>query len=137
MFNLHLENLMHMEYWFKQPDPTMGLLMWIMVIFLLVLTLSGLALKIARRYRDDKFHKEIMRRAGNLNLTIGILGLVWFFMRQEHILLLAWRIWALTLILIFFWWLSRVLRYATKRVPFLRAESAAKEQLEKYLPGRS
>lgn len=137
MLNLHLENLMHMEYWFKQPDPTMGLLMWIMVIFLLVLTLFGLVLKIARCYYNDKFHKEIMRRAGNLNLTIGILGLVWFFMRQEHILLLAWRIWALILLLIFFWWLSRVLRYATKRVPFLRAESAAKEQLEKYLPGRS
>src|SRR3989344_3571661 len=136
MFNLRLENLMHMEYWFKQPDPTMGFLMWIMVIFLLILTLSGLALKITRRYREDKFHKEIMRRTGNLNLTIGILGLVWLFMRQEHILLLAWRIWALTLLLIFFWWLSRVLRYATKRVPFLRAESAAKEQLEKYLPGR-
>ena len=128
---------MHMDYWFKQPDQTMGLLMWILVVFLLILTLSGLILKFARRYRGDKFHKEIMRRASNLNLTVGILGLLWMFMRQEHILLLAWRFWALVLLLIFFWWLSKVLRYATKRVPFLRAESAAKETMEKYLPGRS
>ena len=137
MFNLHLENIMRMEYWFKQPDPTMGLLMWILIVFLLVLTLSGLVLKFIRRYYDDKFHKEIMRRASNLNLTIGVLGLLWLFMRQEHILLLAWRIWALILLSIFFWWLSRVLRYAVKRVPFLRAESAQKENLEKYLPGRN
>ncbi len=137
MFNLHLENIMRMEYWFKQPDPTMGLLMWILIVFLLVLTLSGLVLKFIRRYYDDKFHKEIMRRVSNLNLTIGVLGLLWLFMRQEHILLLAWRIWALILLSIFFWWLSRVLRYAVKRVPFLRAESAQKENLEKYLPGRN
>lgn len=137
MFNLHWENVMHMEYWFKQPDVTMGLLSWILIIFLLVLALSGLILKILRRYREDKFHKEIMRRLSNLNLTIGILGLLWMFMRQEHVLLLAWRIWALTLLLIFVWWLSKVLRYVVKRVPSLRAESAAKENLDKYLPGRS
>lgn len=137
MFNLHLENIMHMDYWFKQPDQTMGLIMWFLVIFLAVLTLSGVILKFARRYYEDKFHKEIMRRVSNLNLTVGILGLLWVLTRQEHVLLLAWRFWALVLLLVFCWWLSKVLRYATKRVPFLRAESAAKENLEKYLPGRS
>mgnify|MGYP001580976089 CR=1 FL=1 len=137
MFNLHLENTMHMDYWFKQPDQMMGPIMWFLVVILLALILSGFILKLARRYRGDKFHKEIMRRVSNLNLTVGILGLLWLFMLTEHVLLLAWRFWVLVLSLIFFWWLSRVLRYATKRVPFLRAESAAKENLEKYLPGRN
>jgi hypothetical protein len=137
MHNLNIGNLWHMEYWFKQPDVAFGWTMWALVFSFLALFLFGLIAKIWRTYQGDKFNKEILRRLGNLGLTMGLLGLLWMFFRQEHVLLLAWRIWLLVLAMIFFWWLSKILRYFLKRVPELRAAEAGKEMREKYLPGKN
>lgn len=135
MNNIQFANLLHMDYWFKQPYAAFGFTMWFLVLSFLALVLAGLVLRIWRHYHQEKFTKEIMRRFSNLGFTIGLLGLLWMFFRQEQALFLAWRFWLLLLALIFVWWLTKIVRYAMQRVPELRVAEFSKENKEKYLPG--
>src|SRR3989339_1375001 len=105
MHSIQFSNLLHMDYWFKQPDAASGFTMWFLVLSFLALTLAGLVLRTWRYYHQEKFTREIMRRLSNLGFTIGLLGLLWMFFRQESVLFLAWRFWLLFLALIFVWWL--------------------------------
>lgn len=131
---MHLSNLLTFSYWFNQPFMARGAAFYLLVIVFLVLTLFGLLSKIIRIYRDKNWQKEWLRRSGNFGLTMGLLGLLWFFFRQTDVFFLAWRFWLLLWLTGSFFWVYRLVWYLIVRVPKIKIESQSRAVQEKYLP---
>ncbi len=134
---MHIKNLLDWSYWFYQPFTARGGAMWFFVILFLVLVLFGLTAKIARLYGQDKWYKEIFRRAGNAGITMGLLGLLWLFFRQERVAFFAWRFWLLLWLVGAIIWVVKIVMYLVKRVPAIKEEQAKRSAMDKYLPGKN
>ena len=129
-------NLLHLDYWFSQPFTARGSTLWLLVGGFLLFIVAGLVFKILSQYQENKSKRLFLRRSGNLGITMGFLGLMWMFFRQERIAFLAWRFWLLLWVVITLIWVFRLARYALKRIPEIKAEEARRVALEKYLPKR-
>lgn len=133
---MNLKNLLDWSYWFYQPFTAKGGAMWFFVVLFLALLLLGLTAKIVRLYSQDKWYKEIFRRGGNAGITMGLLGILWLFFRQERVAFLAWRFWLLFWFVGAIYWAVRLVMYSIKRVPVIRAEAEKRSVMKKYLPGK-
>ncbi len=132
--DISVKNLFYWSYWFGQPYIARGTVLKIWVGGFLLLVLAGLLLRIWRQYQQDSVRREIIRRFSNIGLALGMLGLLWMFLRQERVPFLAWRFWLWLWLLGFVGWLFSVVKYAVKRAPAIRKVKAAMEAKEKYLP---
>ena len=133
---MNIKNLFKMDYWFSQPFSAHGLTFWLFVISFLTLILGGIILYILVSKKKDKTDKIVCKRLGNLGMTMGLLGLIWMFIRQEQVPFLAWRFWLLLWVLLAVWWLARILEYTIRRVPQIKKEKAEKYRMQKYLPNK-
>jgi len=131
---MSLRNLWSVSYWFSQPQTLRGAEMWVWVGIFLILILGGIILRIVREYQSSRGRKEAMRRFSNLGLTMGLLGLIWLFVRQEIVPFLSWRFWLLFWLVGLIWWLYKVIWYGVKRLPAIEEEQREKALKDKYLP---
>ncbi len=133
---MQIQNILRTSYWFYQPFIAVGGVKWVWIVSFLVLVLLGMIAKIVRmnNQKIDQGAKEVLRRAGNLLITMGLLGLMWMFFRQQQVAFLAWRFWLLLWVVLFAWWGFKVSYYATKRLPMISSEQAKKQMMNKYLP---
>ena len=127
-------NLFYFSYWLSQPVILYGTVKWVWVGVLLGFTIFGLISKIIQIIRPNSFARDAWRRFGNLFLSLGLIGLLWFFFRQEQVMFLAWRFWLIPWVMIFIWWLFKNVKYVVVRLPKIKAEQQAKELKNKYLP---
>lgn len=130
-------NLLHLDYWFSQPFTARGLALWLLVGGFLLFIVVGLVFKILSQYQENKFKKALLKRSGSLGITMGFLGLMWMFFRQERVAFLAWRFWLLLWAVITAVWGYRLARYALKRIPEIKSEDERRANIEKYLPKRN
>lgn len=133
---MQIQNIWKASYWFHQPFIAVGGVKWFWTIGFLVLVLAGLLAKILRANNKNKndSRKEILRRAGNLLIITGLLGLLWMFFRQQQVAFLAWRFWLVLWIVLFVWWALKIFFYARKRLPMIKNDQAKRIAMEKYLP---
>ncbi|OGH92344.1 MAG: hypothetical protein A2534_03635 [Candidatus Magasanikbacteria bacterium RIFOXYD2_FULL_39_9] len=131
---MNIANLFRVDYWFVQPFVATGFSLWLLIGGFLVLVLAGLVCKIVSLYQEEKFKKVILKRSSHLAMTMGFLGLVWMFFRQEQAVFLSWRFWLLVWVGSFAWWTWSIVKYITKRVPEIRTEEERLARIEKYLP---
>lgn len=134
---MNISNLFKPDYWFSQPFTARGLTLWLFIGGFLFLILAGLVCKIVSQYQNHKPTQTVLKRFSYLGVTMGFIGLLWMFFRQERAAFLAWRFWLLLWAGVFIFWVFHLIKYLIKRVPELKAEEAKREQLEKYLPKRS
>ncbi|OGH88761.1 MAG: hypothetical protein A3J93_01570 [Candidatus Magasanikbacteria bacterium RIFOXYC2_FULL_42_28] len=127
-------NLLTWSYWFTQPFTARGVAFTVLVVLFLFFVLLGLSAKIGRAYKSEKWLNEILRRIGNFGLTMGVLGLIWFFFRQERVTFLSWRFWLLFWIIGVIFWGYKIIWYAIVRVPKIKTESQNRVAQGKYLP---
>ncbi|MFA6547363.1 MAG: hypothetical protein WCT11_00250 [Candidatus Magasanikbacteria bacterium] len=133
---MQIQNVWETSYWFYQPFIAVGGVKWFWIISFLVLVLAGLVAKIVRIYNKkiSQSTQEVLRRAGNMLIVTGLLGLLWICFRQQQVTFLAWRFWLVLWIILFVWWGWKVIFYATKRLPLINEEQAKKQLMGKYLP---
>ncbi len=131
---MNIANLFHLDYWFSQPFVAAGSSLWLLIGGFLVLVLAGLVCKIVSLYKEEKFKKVILKRSSHLAMTMGFLGLVWMFFRQERVVFLSLRFWLLLWVAVFVWWTLLIVKYITKRVPEIKTEEERLARIEKYLP---
>jgi len=133
---MQIQNILKSSYWFYQPFIAIGVVRWVWIIGFLVLVLGGLVARMIRIYKLnlEQRTRETLRRSGNMLITMGFLGLLWFFFRQEQVAFLAWRFWLILWLVIFGWWIYRIIFYVVKRSPMIQNEQAKKIEMEKYLP---
>lgn len=133
---MQIQNVLKGSYWFYQPFIAVGAVRWFWIISFLVMILAGLIAKIVR-ISSDKLSggtKEVLRRSGNLLITMGSLGWLWMFFRQQQVAFLAWRFWLLFWVVLFIWQAVKIAIYATKRLPAISNEQAKRDLQAKYLP---
>ncbi len=133
---MKIQNILKTSYWFYQPFIAVGGIKWFWIVGFLVLVLTGLVAKIVRIYNKkiDQGTQEVLRRAGNMLIITGLLGLLWMFFRQQSVAFLAWRFWLVLWVALFVWWGYKVIFYAIRRLPMINTEQAKKQSIEKYLP---
>ncbi len=130
-------NLLHLDYWFSEPFTARGLALWLLVGLFLLFIAKGLVFKILSQFQTDKLKKLIFKRSGSFGITMGFFGLLWMFFRQERIAFLAWRFWLLLWVVVTLIWGYRLVCYALKRIPQIKAEEVKRANIEKYLPKKS
>ena len=133
---MQIQNIFKGSYWFYQPFIAVGAVRWFWIISFLVMILAGLIAKIVR-VSSSKLSggtKEVLRRSGNFLITMGCLGWLWMFFRQQQVAFLAWRFWLLIWVVLFVWWAMKIIFYATKRLPVISTQQAKRDLQAKYLP---
>lgn len=131
---MNVANLFRLDYWFSQPFVATGTSLWLLIGGFLALVLIGLVCKIVSLYKEEKFKKVILKRFSHLSMTMGFVGLVWMFFRQEGAIFLGWRFWLLLWVALSAWWIFSIVKYMTQRVPEIRSEEERLARIEKYLP---
>jgi len=127
-------NLFQLSYWFHQPFIARGWSLRGWVIILLLLVLAGIVGKILIVKQDKKVIRQVYNRLTNISLTVGLLGLLWLFFRQQQVPFLAWRFWLVLLFGGLLWSVIRAVVFFVRRYPEIKAEQAAQELKAKYLP---
>lgn len=132
---MNVKNILASSYWFYQPFIAIGFAKLFWTGAFLMLVLLGLIAKIVRVAKKDinGRTKEILRRSGNLLLTMGLLGLLWFFFRQQQVAFLAWRFWLVLWVALFASWLYKVLFYTFKKLP-VKGDQSKIDEMKKYFP---
>ncbi len=131
---MNITNLFKLDYWFSQPYIARGWLATALWAVVLGLVLAGVVVFVWRYYETEVPKKELLRRYGTLALTAGICGVIWLWLRQQIIPVLAWRFWILPAAGVFAYWLVTIIRYTRQRLPTIKAEQALKARRERYLP---
>lgn len=133
---MNIQNIFYLSYWFEQPRIVSGWVLWFWVGCFLLLVLSGLILKLIRHTSTEGGIKEVLRRFGNIGLTMGFIGLFWLSLRQAGVPFLSFRFWLWFWAFGLMWWLYRVAWYMVKRIPAIRSERLQRELRARYLPKR-
>jgi len=133
---MQVQNILKTSYWFYQPFIAIGGVKWFWIVGFLALVLVGMIAKIVRIYNKKlgPGAQEVLRRAGNMLITTGLLGLLWIFFRQQQVTFLAWRFWLVLWLILFVWWGYKVVYYSIKRLPLISSEQSKKQLMGKYLP---
>lgn len=133
---MHFANLLYSSYWINQPDPVVGGTKIIWFVLLIGLIVGGsLALSLGRHW-SDRALVLFLRRLGNCLVWLGIVGLLFFVLRQAHVLFLGWRIWFLFWVIVGGVWFGRLIYFWFKRVPAIRLEQRERQAREEFLPKR-
>ncbi len=131
---MNFKNLFKADYWFSQPHTAYDWAFWPVVLVFGGLILSGIVLYVIRSSKTEKTDQVVFGRFGNFGITMGLIGLLWLFFRQERVAFLAWRFWLLLWLLLAAWWIGKILEYIVKRLPIIKKERLEKERIRKYLP---
>jgi glucan phosphoethanolaminetransferase (alkaline phosphatase superfamily) len=132
----NLLTLFRPSFWFDlQPLGFSPLFEQGFFLLFALLIILGCASRIAARHRkDDRFMKKTYRYLGQLFLTMGIAGMVWFFLTFEQIYLFGARFWFLFWLIGFVAWGWWIYRYVNVTVPQLKQQGKEKNQDQQYLP---
>ncbi len=131
---MSIKNLFFSSYWFSQPGAAESWVRGVWIGLLLALVLVGIILLFVRRYQQAKALRLVYSRFSTCLIVMGMLGLMWFYFRQEQVLLLGWRFWVIPWFVVLAIWLAKIIRYVVKRLPQIEIENREREQREKYLP---
>lgn len=133
---MRFANLLYSAYWFSQPDPAAGRVLWLWLIALVGLTAAGVVGLFAGHRLADHAIALFVRRLGNCLTWLGIVGLLFFLLRQERVAFLGWRVWFLLWAASGLAWAGRLAFFWFKRVPAIRAEEKSRAAREEFLPKR-
>ncbi|MEK7665450.1 MAG: hypothetical protein AAB337_01050 [Patescibacteria group bacterium] len=128
--------LISSSFWFdRDPSPLLaGSSRLLFALFAILFTFGVIVRVVATRRTEDRFTLGLFRRIGQLCVTMGIAGLVFFFFTYQQIPFLGMRLWFLLLGAGFLVWLGFIVRWVKKIVPAERANMAERAIREKYLP---
>lgn len=135
---MSLSQLLKFSYWFDLTPVRMspGIEIFFFVLFAAMIV-AGSVFRIMRKNREDKFDRIILSRAANIVTIHGVLGLFWLFFSFQEISHFGMRLWFLVGLVTSLYSLGRLVYYAKRKVPVLRANEQSKAEANKYLPRRS
>jgi hypothetical protein len=132
---LDLTNIFSAKYLLSvQPGPFLPEVFKFIVPFFAVLIILGvLARKFARRnhFRPVKI---FFTKIQHFTLTMGVLGLIYTFFRQQNVIYLSMPLWLLLWATAALVWGGFVLKYYFTDRPKQIEELSDKEEIKKYLP---
>lgn len=132
---MNLSQLLQLSYWFDltpvRMSPAIEVFFFVLFASMIIV---GSVFRIMRKNKTDKFERIILTRSANLNTVFGVLGLLWLFFSFQEISHFGMRAWFLIGLVAFIFFLVKLLYYAKRKVPVLRAAEQSKAEANKYLP---
>lgn len=129
-------NLLSLNFWFQMQPPMF--LPWVSIFFLVVfsaLVIVGIIAKIyAVKSNQEKLTRRAVQRAGNLLLTMGLIGLLIWFFTFENVPILSMRIWLLVWLGSAIAWAWSIIRYVRVEIPAKHSMQAERDRMNKWLP---
>ena len=129
-------NLLKLSYWFNpMPGPFLDEYLKVVYIFFGLLVIGGLiAWLFMGRNKGNRLIAKFWRRVRAACLTIGIVGLLLIFFREQRVSYVS-----LPFLLVLdigggLVWAWVILKYVVKEVPVKKEEIEKEKQKEKYLP---
>ena len=130
-------NFLKASYWFDLTPPSLAPGMeQIMFGFFGAVLLLGIIVRLVAKHhtKDDKHLLKGFKRTGVMFLTMGFLGLIFFFFSFERIQFLGARFWYL------FWgvgllvWIGFIINYFVRVIPREREREVNRSKVDKYMP---
>jgi len=122
------------SYWLTQPMTARGLVALYWWVFFLVVTIVGVLCLVIAWQRKSSASALVLKRYGDAGLTMGIVGALFFFFRQEQVFFFAWRIWLLLWLIVLIAWIIPITLYLFQRVPKIADDKRERAMREQYLP---
>lgn len=120
-------------YWFGFPPMIGGGYLTTLIIFGCVLLIGGIVFGVFHKRIHDRLMKQVALRGARAAVWIGVLVLVYTFMRFERIPVFMNRYWLLVIVIISGVWLFRISRYVDRRRDQLDEETRIFHERKKYL----
>lgn len=133
--NLDLLNIFSLGYLFAvQPGPFLPTIFKFIVPFFAVLIILGV---VARKFANQNHFRPVkifFTKIYHFTLTMGVLGFVYVFFRQQDVIYLAMPFWLLLWAVGALVWLGFILKYYFTDRPKQIKELTSEVEKKKYLP---
>lgn len=133
--NLDLINIFSAKYLFAvQPGPFLPLVFKLIIPFFAVLIILGV---VARKFAKKNHYRPVkifFTKIHHFTLTMGALGLIYVFFRQQDVIYLAMPFWLLLWAVGALVWLGFILKYYFTDRPKQIEELSDEVEKKKYLP---
>jgi len=133
---IDLSPLFQLDFWFRLDPVGLNTVFETAFFFLfaIFIILASVSLIIARQKKGDRFAVKAYKLLGQMFMTMGILGMLWFFFTFEEIYFLGARFWFLLWLVALIVWLIGIYRYIKIIVPEMKNHGKEKAEANKYLP---
>lgn len=133
-----MNKYLDITYWFELYPSVWGRTGNIFLIISLTVLFVSFLLKVYFIYKNNNkgVVKKTLTKLSNCLLTLSVLAVIYWFMRQQLVPFFSSRFWLLIIFLTAFIWLAFIVKY------FVRKRKEEKINLERtaiygqYLPGR-
>lgn len=136
--NFDLRPLFHPSYWLTLdvPNVASGAGPSLLVLFAGMIVASIVLRRVKVPQAADRHQANVYRRVAGMLVTMGILGLVLYFLSYEEVRALGARPLYLVWILGLAAWIVSIVRRAKREIPAAREREEQRNAKSKYLPGR-
>lgn len=133
---IDLSPLFQLDFWFRLDPVGLSTVFETAFFFLfaILIILASVSRIIARQKKGDRFSVKAYKLLGQMFMTMGILGMLWFFFTFEEIYFLGARFWFLVWLIGLIVWLVGIYRYIKVAVPEMKNHSKQKAEANKYIP---
>lgn len=134
MFN----NFLDPSYWFTLRPAEVGGLSGQMIFgfFVLLFVLGIVGRIVSLQKKDDRYIRDLGQRAGTLLITMGLLGVFFFFFSYERIQLFGSRFWYVFWLIGFVVWAFFLIKFARQTIPQMKERETMRAEKQKYFPPR-
>lgn len=132
------ETFLQPASWFTLRSAEVGGLSGKMIFgFFAALFVIGIVCRmVSSRKTDDRYIRTLGERCGTMLLTMGFLGVLFYFFSFERIRLFGARFWYLLWLIGFATWTFFLARFARKTIPFMKEREQRLAEQRKYFPPR-
>ena len=131
---MQFRNFLYTSYWLTQPNLATKGVETVYLAILLGLVLGGIVALLVRRTQTVPALIVLMNRYATCGISMGLIGLLLIYFREQHVFFLGWRVWFLLWFVVLAVWLGRLITYHIRRVTKIIALAAERASREKYLP---
>ena len=126
------------SYWLTlDPPQVMGLIGNVVFgLFVLCFVLGIVSRIVASNKKHDKYIEELGGRVGTFFVTMGLLGIMLFFLSFERVQFFGARFWYPVWLIIGLGWAFFIARFAKRDIPAMRLRDLNRKAVSKYLPRR-
>lgn len=129
-------NLLSFSYWFGlQPPMFTSWVSTTLIVVFVAMSVVGVGFMVyGAKGGMEKLMRRAIERMGNMMLTMGVAGLLWWAVTYESVPMLSLRVWILVWLGLAGWWAWSIVKYVRVEIPAKRAMAKEREQYEKWLP---
>lgn len=106
-----------------------------LLVFFLILSIIAIGIKFWEIYKKPSgYLKKIGNKYISLLGWMSAFGLIMVLAKNERAPIISARFWLIIWLIVFIWWLCRIIHYQIKITPEAKKQIEQKKQFTKYLP---